>query len=125
VADSTLEESSGRSEYVSESCRLGFRGTAVTVVVLMTAGAADMGSSQQKVSRFHTLQLKFSSRLPFSNDSAHFEKIVHMLNRLSTFLGSTLARWFMSKDNIGLDSREGIFAGCSDENRAVVLRSGC
>lgn len=38
--------------------------------------------------------------------------LVHMLNRLSTFRGSTLAMWLMSKDSIGLDSREGIFTSC-------------
>lgn len=39
------------------------------------------------------------------------DSLVHILNKLSTFRGSTLAMWLMSKDSIGLDSREGIFAG--------------
>lgn len=35
--------------------------------------------SQQKVSRFQSLQLKFSNRLPCSMDSAHLEKTLPML----------------------------------------------
>lgn len=55
----------------------------------MVAGIVAVGSSQQKVSRFHTLQLKFSNRLPFSNDSAHFEKttpFVRTFKSLDRFL---------------------------------------
>lgn len=70
------------SEKVSESCRFGFLGTAVTAVGVIVAGIKAAGSSQQKVSRFHTLQLKFSSRLPFSNDSAHFENTVSYVSIL-------------------------------------------
>jgi hypothetical protein len=40
--------------------------------------ASDVGS-QQKVSRFHNLQLKFSNLWPSSKDPAHLEKTVHML----------------------------------------------
>lgn len=34
---------------------------------------ASVLGSQQKVSLFHNLQLKFSNRRPCSNDAAHFE----------------------------------------------------
>ena len=60
--ESTLAERSGTSAF------LGFG------LVPSGAGLPPWGSeSQQNVSRFHTLQLKFSSRFPSSNDSAHLE----------------------------------------------------
>ncbi len=75
------------------------------------AGVVEFASetgSQQKVSRFHSLQLKFSNRLPSSSEPAHREKTVivlveiigdrvederlpvHMLKRFSTLRVSTL-----------------------------------
>jgi hypothetical protein len=76
----------------------------------VVALASEMGS-QQKVSRFHNLQLRFSRRRPSSKEPAHREKTrwlqsvsgrssgthgaggnspVHMLNRFSTLRVSTL-----------------------------------
>jgi hypothetical protein len=55
----------------------------------VVALASETGS-QQKVSLFHNLQLKFSSRRPSSKEPEHLEKTVHMLKRFSTFLVSTL-----------------------------------
>lgn len=55
----------------------------------VVALASEMGS-QQKVSLFHNLQLKFSNRRPCSKDAAHLEKTVHMLKRFSTLRVSTL-----------------------------------
>ena len=80
-ADSTLEDNSGMSAYVfvPEFWRFGVRmggvtGFNVEVVDFFVPTAAPIRlSSQQNVSRFHSLQLRFSSRRPFSSDSAHFE----------------------------------------------------
>jgi hypothetical protein len=77
----------------------------------VVALASEIGS-QQKVSRFHNLQLRFSRRRPSSREPAHREKTrrgrsqflagqgalpvqagnspVHMLNRFSTLRVSTL-----------------------------------
>lgn len=46
------------------------------------AGVVEFASetgSQQNVSRFHSLQLKFSNRLPSSSEPAHREKTVIVL----------------------------------------------
>lgn len=75
----------------------------------MEGAVALAWGSQQKVSRFHNLQLRFSNRRPCSNDSEHLENTgfslvsgvgchalrarhspVHMLKRFSTLLVSTL-----------------------------------
>lgn len=77
---STLSESGGISAYeMSQSLRAGLTCIAGTVaeLVVCTSSASSTSSatvSQQKVSLFHSLQLKFSSRRPFSSESAHFEK---------------------------------------------------
>jgi hypothetical protein len=55
----------------------------------VVALASETGS-QQKVSLFQSLQLRFSSLRPSSRDPAHREKTVHMLNRFSTLRVSTL-----------------------------------
>jgi len=85
-ADTTLEESSGISTgsdswrpslpigIVSDSVSVSVSGAAAVVAVVEAATAAGVSLSQQKVSRFHSLQLRFSSRRPFSRDAAHFEK---------------------------------------------------
>jgi len=62
---------------------------AETEMVGVVALASDTGS-QQNVSLFHILQLRFSNLRPSSNDAAHLEKTLHMLKRFSTFLVSTL-----------------------------------
>lgn len=64
--ESTLPERSGRSA----EHRLSEPRTAIEMgaVVSTSLGA------QQKVSRVHNLQLKFSRRRPSSNDPAHREK---------------------------------------------------
>jgi len=62
--ESTLAESSGTS------LRPG-----LDVLMSIAGVVANCGCvSQQRVSRFHIRQLRFSNRLPFSIDSAHFEK---------------------------------------------------
>lgn len=63
ATESMDEESSG----ISSGLGLG-RETPITGVVLEWGCV-----SQQNVSLFHILQLKFSRRRPSSNDSAHFE----------------------------------------------------
>jgi hypothetical protein len=52
----------------------------------VVALASEMGS-QQNVSLFHNLQLKFSNRLPSSNEPAHRENTVEMLVFCSTRAG--------------------------------------
>jgi hypothetical protein len=64
AAESTLEDNDGTS------FALGCRRKTRIAGVVARCGCA----SQQKVSLFHNLQLRFSSRLPSSIDSAHFEK---------------------------------------------------
>jgi hypothetical protein len=64
AAESTLDDSGGTS--FALGCR---RGTWIAGVVARCGCA-----SQQNVSRFHNLQLRFSNRFPSSMDSAHFEK---------------------------------------------------
>lgn len=57
------------------------------------AGVVELASetgSQQKVSLFHSRQLKFSNLRPSSNEPAHLENTVHMLKRFSTLRVSTL-----------------------------------
>lgn len=73
----------------------------------VVALASDTGS-QQKVSLFHNLQLKFSSLRPSSNEPAHLEKTVHMLKRFSTFLVSTLWMRPASTVKTGVFNREGM-----------------
>lgn len=82
--ESRLPERSGRScvYWPSES-----------LLEMEIAGVVALASpfgSQQKVSRVHNLQLKFSNLRPSSNDPEHLEKTVHMLKRFSTFRVSTL-----------------------------------
>ncbi len=55
---------------------------------------ASLGS-QQKVSLFHNLQLKFSSRRPSSIDPAHLLKTVHMLKRFSTCIKESLLGYML------------------------------
>lgn len=65
--DSKLPERSGRSAVYRPSELLEDIDIAGVVEL-----ASDTGS-QQKVSLFHNLQLKFSNRRPSSNDPAHLE----------------------------------------------------
>ena len=62
--ESTLAESSGTSLRPGLNLAMSIAG------VVVNCGCV----SQQRVSRFHMRQLKFSSLRPFSIDSAHFEK---------------------------------------------------
>jgi hypothetical protein len=71
--ESRLPDSSGRSDEYRPSELL----EAIEIAGVV-ALASEVGS-QQKVSRFHNLQLRFSRRRPSSNDPAHREKTVHML----------------------------------------------
>jgi hypothetical protein len=64
AAESTLDDNEGTS------FGLGRRGRTSIAGVVARCGCA----SQQKVSRFHNLQLRFSNRFPSSIDSAHLEK---------------------------------------------------
>lgn len=90
----------------------------------VVALASDTGS-QQKVSLFHNLQLRFSNLRPSSNEPAHLEKTtlelvrtlgpmpvicspVHMLKRFSTFRVSTLWMRPASTVKTGVVNREGI-----------------
>lgn len=68
MKDSTLAERPGTS------LRLGLdlAKSIVGVVVWLCCGWC----SQQRVSRFHNRQVRFSSRRPSSIDSAHFENTV-------------------------------------------------
>jgi hypothetical protein len=100
AAESTLEDNDGTS------FALGCRRKTRIAGVVARCGCA----SQQKVSLFHNLQLRFSSRLPSSIDSAHFEKTIHIPKRLSTFLGSTLCILAASTVRTGAAKREGIAA---------------
>lgn len=75
----------------------------------VVALASDTGS-QQKVSLFHSLQLRFSNLRPSSRDPAHRENTVHMLNRFSTFLVSTLCMRPTSTVRTGASSLEGMVA---------------
>lgn len=65
--DSTLPDSSGMSAVYRPS-EIRFDIEIAGVVAFASPG------SQQKVSRFHSLQLRFSSLRPSSNDPAHLEK---------------------------------------------------
>lgn len=73
----------------------------------VVALASETGS-QQKVSLFHNLQLRFSNLRPSSNEEAHLEKTVHMLKRFSTFRVSTLCIRPTSMVNTGVANREGM-----------------
>ena len=80
VTLSTLSESGGRSAYVlllSQSLCTDLTSMAGDVVDGLVSTSCTSSSSAtvstQKVSLFHNLQLRFSSRRPFSNESAHFE----------------------------------------------------
>jgi hypothetical protein len=93
----------------------------------VVALASDMGS-QQNVSLFHNLQLKFSNRRPSSNEPAHLENTrsgvshcpnqvrtmgasyspVHMLKRFFTLRVSTLCISKTSTVRTGVSSLEGI-----------------
>jgi hypothetical protein len=64
AAESTLDDNEGIS------FGLGRRGRTSMAGVVARCGCA----SQQKVSRFHNLQLRFSNLFPSSIDSAHLEK---------------------------------------------------
>ena len=64
AAESTLDDNEGTS------FGLGRRGRTSMAGVVARCGCA----SQQKVSRFHNLQLRFSNLFPSSIDSAHLEK---------------------------------------------------
>ena len=127
---STLSESGGISEYeISQSRRTDLTSTAGTVAELVVSFSLTV--SQQKVSLFHSLQLKFSSRRPFSRESAHFEKttqrtpvsirprslsrwkgnvLVHIVNKLSTLVVSTFAMSLMLTESTGDARREGILS---------------
>lgn len=130
VTLSTLSESGGMSAYeISQSRRTDLTSTAETVTELVVSSSTTV--SQQKVSLFHSLQLKFSSRRPFSRESAHFEKtmqrtpvsiqprspsrwegnvLVHIVNKLSTLVVSTFAMSLMLTESTGDARREGILS---------------
>lgn len=77
----SIASSSASEERLAE--RLGTSGTeyrpsellAAIEIAGVVALASDIGS-QQKVSLFHNLQLRFSNRRPSSRDPAHREKTV-------------------------------------------------
>jgi hypothetical protein len=121
VTESTLAESSGISLRSGQDRVMSIAG------VVVNCG----WDSQQSVSRFQIRQLRFSNRRPFSIDSAHLEKTdesrrphqnqkrsgwsecrdyspLHMPNRFSTFLVSTLCILPASTDSIGVSSRIGM-----------------
>lgn len=97
---------------------------------MVIAGVVALASpgSQQKVSLFHSLQLRFSSLRPSSNDPAHLEKTskvvsreisvssgadvlpVHMLKRFSTLRVSTLWMSPTSTVSTGASNLEGMLA---------------
>lgn len=76
--------------------------------------------AQQKVSRFHNLQLRFSYRLPSSIDSAHFEKTDHRPNRFSTLRVSIVCIELGSTRTMGFSERKGILAALGASLGAVV-----
>ena len=76
--ESTLAESSGTSLQPGLGRAMSIAG------VVENCGVV----SQQRVSRFHIRQLKFSNLRPFSIDSAHFEKTE---TSLATHLASSIA----------------------------------
>jgi hypothetical protein len=86
----------------------------------VVALASETGS-QQKVSLFHSLQLKFSNLLPSSRDPAHREKTVHMLNRFSTLRVSTLCMSPTSTVRTGASNREGMMSNVVARSGAVVI----
>jgi len=122
ATESTLADSSGIS------LDFGLELATLIAGVVASCGCA----SQQKVSRFHNLQLRFSSLRPSSIDSAHFENTarrdqllpvaqggllskgevspVHMPKRFSTFLVSTLCILAASTVKTGAANREGMSA---------------
>ena len=69
--ESTLADRSGMS------LELGL-GRFISIAGVVASSGCD---SQQKVSRFHILQLRFSNRRPSSIDSAHLEKTVEVASR--------------------------------------------
>ena len=71
AAESTLADSSG----ISSGSRLDFW--------ILRVGTV-WSCSQQKVSRFHNLQLRFSNRRPSSSDSAHFENTAREISIYET-----------------------------------------
>jgi hypothetical protein len=91
------------------------------------AGVVALASpgSQQNVSRFHNLQLRFSKRLPSPNELAHLEKTMrrldnerrslskgnlplHMEYRFSTLRVSTLRMRLASTVKTGVSNIEGM-----------------
>jgi hypothetical protein len=81
------------------------------------AGVVELASetgSQQKVSLFHSRQLKFSNLRPSSNEPAHLENTVHMLKRFSTLRVSTL--WIRPTSTVktGAFNREGMVSSLLD-----------
>ena len=114
--ESTLADSSGTSFRRGLDLAMSIAG------VMVNSGCV----SQQRVSRFHMRQLRFSSLLPFSIDSAHFENTggivsilqcmskqgprlpLHMPKRFSTFRVSTWRILPASTDSIGLSNLTGI-----------------
>jgi len=102
TSESRLPESSGTSGEYRPSELL-----ADIEIAGVVALASEMGS-QQNVSLFHSLQLKFSNRLPSSNEPAHRENTVHMLKRFSTLRVSTLCIRPTSTVKTGVVKREGM-----------------
>lgn len=117
ASESTLDESSGMS------CLFGLDRTMSIAGVVASFGCV----SQHSVSRFQIRQLMFSSRRPSSTVSAHLEKTeeairgmalgnnegafdspLHMPNKFSTFLVSTLRILAESTDSIGISNLTGI-----------------
>ena len=121
--ESTLVDSSGMSFVPGRGLLMSIAG------VVVNCGC----DSQQKVSRFHIRQLRFSNRRPSSMESAHLEKTamevlkvspsegnaaqrkiyspVHMLNRFSTFLVSMLCIFPASTVTTCAAILDGIAAG--------------
>jgi hypothetical protein len=105
------------------------------------AGVVELASetgSQQKVSLFHSRQLKFSNLRPSSNEPAHLENTahvslchgrnskevhspVHMLKRFSTLRVSTL--WIRPTSTVktGAFNREGMVSSLLDGTSCGLL----
>jgi hypothetical protein len=86
----------------------------------VVALASEIGS-QQKVSLFHNLQLRFSNLLPSSREPAHLENTVHMLNRFSTLRVSTLCIKPTSTVRTGASNLDGMMSEDVARSRAVVI----
>ena len=130
ATESTLPDSCGRSSAVA------LRGYWMSCGWVVQAEMSASSPSQQKVSRFHSRQLRFSSRLPWATESRHLAKTgaicgqhtglgqsrvaeepdspVHMLKRLAGLVVSTLWMTFASTWRTGASKVIGMMTvGCS------------